>query len=233
MRFLTALPKRYEGEIVLGVATSTLDDGGDVVATSDLRQVTAADVERAAAGLTGEIMQVPPMVSAVRVGGRRLHEIARAGEVVERAARPVTVERFAVVPTGDPLVWRAEVTCSSGTYIRVLAADVGTALGGFAHLRNLRRTGIGSHTVEDAVPLAELELDPVAPLMTPARALADYPVLSVTDDLAAQVSHGRPLSREALGAAGNGPWAVLDSGGSLIAVYEDRGRESLLPAVVL
>jgi tRNA pseudouridine55 synthase len=233
LRFLTALPKRYEGEIVLGVATSTLDDAGDVVSTSDLSHVTAADVEAAARSLTGDILQVPPMVSAVRVGGRRLHELARAGEEVERAARPVTVSRFDVAPTADPLVWKACVTCSSGTFVRVLAADVGVALGGGAHLRNLRRTGIGSHAVEDATPLAELETDRVSPVMTPARALADYPVLTVADDVAVLVGHGRPLSPEVLGASGAGPWALLDGTGTLLAVYEDRGRESLLPAVVL
>ena len=251
LRFLTALPKRYEGEIVLGVATTTLDDAGEVVATSDLSHVTADEVRAAAAALTGPILQVPPMVSAVRVGGRRLHELARQGEVVERAARPVTVERFDVAPTADPRVWRADVVCSSGTFVRVLAADVGTALGGGAHLRNLRRTAIGSFRVEDATTLADLEPDPTGPVMTPARALADYQALTVSDDIAVQVGHGRPLGREvlgapgapglpgaprlpgALGAVGDGPWAVLDGAGTLLAVYEDRGRDTLLPAVVL
>jgi len=233
LRFLTVLHKRYEGEIVLGVATTTLDDAGEVVATSDLSHVTADDVRAAAAALTGPIMQMPPMVSAVRVGGRRLHELARAGEEVERAPRPVTVDRFDVEPTDDPSVWRASVTCSSGTFVRVLAADVGIALGGGAHLRALRRTGIGSFVVEDATPLAALEADPARPVMTPARALGDYPALTVVEDLAVQVGHGRPLSRDALAAEGGGPWAILDGAGTLLAVYEDRGRDALLPAVVL
>ena len=99
----------------------------------------------AAAGLTGEIEQVPPMVSAVKVGGRRLHELARQGIEVERPARPVTVYRFDTGPDPErPGVYRAEVECSSGTYVRVLAHDLGRALGGGAHVANLRRTRIGS-----------------------------------------------------------------------------------------
>src|SRR3954465_10245293 len=100
--------------------------------------VTVDDVRRAVdAHLLGPIEQVPPMVSAIKIGGRRLHELAREGVEVERAPRPVTVHRFDVEPTDDPLVYRIDVDCSTGTYVRTLAADVGRALGGGAHLRGL------------------------------------------------------------------------------------------------
>ena len=153
LRFLTVLPKSYVGEIVLGTETTTLDDQGEVVATHDMASVTDDEVTAAARALTGAIEQVPPMVSAVKVGGRRLHEIARSGDQVERAPRPVTVHRFDVAPVADhPGVYRAEVSCSSGTYVRTLADDLGHALGGGAHLRNLRRTAIGSFTLAEALP---------------------------------------------------------------------------------
>ena len=98
MRFLTALPKTYEAEVVLGTATSTLDASGDVVGTYDMSHVTPAQVQAAADGLTGAIEQMPPMVSAVKVGGRRLHELARQGVEVDRPTRPVTVYRFDTTP---------------------------------------------------------------------------------------------------------------------------------------
>jgi len=118
LRFLTALGKTYVGEVVLGTTTSTLDAGGEVTGRFDMADVTIDDVRAAAADLTGPIMQVPPMVSAVRVDGRRLHELAREGIEIDRAPRPVVVHRFEVAPTDDPLVMRIEVSCSSGTYIR-------------------------------------------------------------------------------------------------------------------
>ena len=212
LRYLTALPKSYTGEVVLGSATATLDASGDVVATYDMRDVTLDDVQLAAAGLVGEIEQIPPMVSAVKVGGRRLHEMARAGEEVERAPRRVTVTRFDVRPTDDPCVFAVDVDCSSGTYVRTLAADVGTALGGGAHLRNLRRTAIGSFTVEEGTPLDSLSPDHA---LAPAVALRDYPAVVVDADELVAVSHGRPIAARA-----DGPWCVVDGDGELVAVYE-------------
>lgn len=234
LRFLTDLPKRYVGEVVLGVATSTLDDGGEVTGRWDQSQTTVEQLRAVAATLTGPILQVPPMVSAVHVDGRRLHELARQGIEVARPPRPVTVHDFTVDPSGEPGVWRVAVTCSSGTYIRVLAADLGAALGGGAHLRRLRRTAIGSFGLESAHTLEVIEADPAAAAMAPAAALIDYPAVAVDAETAALVAHGRPLAAERLGAAGPGPWAVVDGGGSLLAVYEDRGGSTtLFPAMVL
>lgn len=212
LRFLTALPKTYTCEVVFGVETTTLDAAGDVVATHDMRDVTLEAARAAAAGLTGDILQVPPMVSAVKVGGQRLHALARKGEEVEREARPVTVHRFDVAATDDPLVLRVEVECSSGTYVRTLAADLGAVLGGGAHLRNLRRTAAGSFFVEDAVPLERLTLDHALP---PAAVMRDYPSLTVDDADADHIAHGR---RPAVAQAG--VWAALDSSGQLLAVCD-------------
>src|SRR5438270_8383956 len=142
LRYLNDLPKTYTGEVVLGLETSTLDASGTPTARWDMSSVTPDEVQEELPQFVGDIEQIPPMVSAVHVGGKRLHELAREGIEVEREPRKVHVESFTAEPTDDPLVYRIEVTCSSGTYIRSLAADLGHALGGGAHLRNLRRTAI-------------------------------------------------------------------------------------------
>ena len=230
MRFLTALPKTYEGEVVFGTSTSTLDASGEVTGTWDMSEVSLADVRSAAEALTGPIDQVPPMVSAVKVDGRRLHALAREGIEVERKARPVVVHRFEVAPGLTPGVFRIEVECSSGTYIRVLAADLGAALGGGAHLRNLRRTRIGSFTVEDARPVDELT---PAVVLTPAQALRDLDQVVVPRGVHQHVARGLPLDRVPLGITGDGPWGLVDEGHRLLAVYEATDTDRIRPAVVL
>jgi tRNA pseudouridine55 synthase len=230
MRFLTALPKTYEAEVVLGTATSTLDASGEVRGTWEMDAVGLAEVRAAAATLTGPIEQVPPMVSAVKVGGRRLHALAREGIEVDRAARPVTVYRFDVAPGLAPGVFRIEVECSSGTYVRVLAADLGTALGGGAHLRNLRRTRIGSFTTDDARLVDELT---PAVVLTPAQALRDLDQVVVSTDVQRHIGRGLALDRVPLGVTGDGPWGLVDEGHRLLAVYEATETDRIRPAVVL
>jgi len=232
LRFLTDQPKAYEGEVVLGRTTTTLDASGDTTGTWEMSAVTLADVQRVASSLTGLIFQVPPMVSAVKVGGRRLHELARAGVEIERAPRPVTVDRFDVSesPGGEPGVFRFAVACSSGTYVRVLAADLGAMLGGGAHLRALRRTRCGSFTLGDARPLAEMGPDR---LLAPAQALRDLSAVEVDDEVAALVSRGLALDRVSVGATGEGPWALVDAGGDLLAVYEATDTDRMVAACVL
>jgi tRNA pseudouridine55 synthase len=229
MQFMTGLAKSYDAEIVLGVATSTLDAGGEVTAEWDMSAVTFDDVRVAAARLTGHLLQVPPMVSAVKVGGRRLHELARAGVEVEREARPVTVTRFEVQSL-DAGVVRASIDCSSGTYIRVLAADLGAALGGGGHVRRLRRTAVGPWEVDDAVPLDELDGSSVIP---PAGCVPWLARVEVEPDVAAQVANGRVLDVAVLGVSGGGPWAVVDETGELLAVYQAHDAGSSKPVVVL
>ena len=248
MQYMSGLAKSYTTEIVLGVATTTLDDSGEVTATWDMSAVTVDDARRVAAALTGPISQVPPMVSAVKIGGRRLHELARAGIEVERPARPVTVHRFDLQPaapaaTGDAAagpdgagrgpVLAARVDCSSGTYIRVLADDLGRLLGGGGHVRNLRRVAVGPWRVEDATAL-----DAIGPehLIRPADALPWLAAATVTGETESFVRHGRVLPLEVLSATGppaDGPWRVLDGAGHLLAVYENHKPGLAKPTVVL
>jgi tRNA pseudouridine55 synthase len=243
LQFVTGLPKSYEAEVVLGVATTTLDAAGEVTGRWDQRSVTLGEARRAAAGFIGTTMQVPPMVSAVKVGGRRLHQLARAGVEVERPARQITVTRFDVDPIPDQPgsseqdrsepegpVLRVGIDCSSGTYVRVLAADLGVALGGGAHVRKLRRTAVGPWTAEHAIPLDDLDL---ASLLPPAAALPWMDRVTVSDDSAVEVAHGKVLEAAAIGVAGPGPWSVVARSGELLAVYESYGPGLVKPAVVL
>jgi tRNA pseudouridine55 synthase len=233
LRFLTALPKEYTCEVVFGVETDTLDADGEVTATHDMAGLTSDRVRAAAVGFVGDIEQVPPMVSAVKVDGKRLHELARAGIEVEREPRPVTIHELRLDPTDDPLVYRLDVVCSSGTYVRTLAADLGGALGGGAHLRALRRTRIGSFGIDEAVPFTkETTADQIA-VLSPAEALRDYPAVTVDAALATDVGHGKVLDLAALGATGDGPWAVRGPAGELLAVYEMHGEGRAKPAVVV
>jgi tRNA pseudouridine55 synthase len=230
LRFLTALPKTYQAEVILGTATSTLDASGEVTGTWDMGGVSLAEVRAAAVGLTGPIEQIPPMVSAVKVGGQRLHNLARAGIEVERAARPVTVHRFEVEHGSAPGSFRFEVECSSGTYVRVLAADLGTRLGGGAHLADLRRTRIGSFTTEEARPVDELT---PAVILTPAQALRDLDQVVVPAQVQTLVARGLALDRIPLGVTGDGPWGLVDDGHRLLAVYESTDTDRIRPSVVL
>ena len=224
LRFLTALGKTYTAEVVFGTETNTLDAAGEVTATHDMTGLTEQRVRAAVVDhLTGPIMQVPPMVSALKVDGRRLHELAREGIEVEREARPVTVHRFDVWPTDDPLVYRIEVQCSSGTYIRSLAADLGHLVGGGAHLRSLRRTACGSFDEAQAASPDE------APLLSPAEAMRDYPHVAVDGDTVALVRNGRSLPVW----EGDGPWAVCGPDGELVAMYERVDARTAKPDVVL
>jgi tRNA pseudouridine55 synthase len=225
MRYMTSMGKTYTGEIVLGRSTSTLDAAGDVTGVFDMSGVTVEQARSVVAEhLVGPIMQVPPMVSAVRVDGRRLHELAREGLEVEREPRPVVIHHFALDATDDAAVLAIEVRCSSGTYIRTLADDLGRLLGGGAHLRRLRRTAVGSFTVDEARPPDECELLP------PWMSMRDYQLAVVDDATAELVEHGRVLAAF----DGEPPWAVMgQTTGDLLAVYEPFGEGLAKPSVVL
>ena len=230
LKYLGYPEKRYTGVVVLGTATSTLDASGEVTGTWDMRAVEPAAVVAAAEALTGDILQIPPMVSAVQVGGKRLHELARKGVEVDREPRPVTIHAFEVGPPVGAGRYPIEVTCSSGTYIRSLAADLGEILGGGAHLAELRRTAIGTFTVHDAVPIEGLTPEH---LLSPAQAMRHLRSVTVDGDLVTAVGHGKPIALDALGATGLGPWAVLSTEGDLLAVYEPHRTGTAKPSVVL
>jgi tRNA pseudouridine55 synthase len=224
LRFVEKTRKGYVGEVVLGSSTSTLDSAGDVTERFAMDGVTIDQARAAVAGhLVGDIEQVPPMVSAIRVDGRRLHELAREGIEVERSPRPVTVYRFDVIDWVEPGVLAIEVECSAGTYIRSLADDLGRLLGGGAHLRRLRRTRVGDFTVDEARPPEESELLPVA------AAVRTLDAVGVDDGTAVLVGNGRILDRW----EGDGPWAVFGPTGELLAVYEAVDDRRAKPAVVL
>lgn len=220
LRYLGDLPKSYVGAARLGVETDTLDADGTVVRSAAVA-ATREEVAAAAAALLGGSMQTPPAYSAVKVRGRKLYQAARRGEELEAPARPVRVEAFDV--TGfDAATFAFAVTCSGGTYVRVLVADVGRALGCGAHLTALRRTAIGPFSVGEGRSPATARPLPIE------RAVAHLPRLALEAEEAEAASHGR-----ALGPAGiEGPYAVFDPDGRLIGVYRDDGSMAR-PEVIL
>jgi tRNA pseudouridine55 synthase len=237
LRYVSGVDKDYLGEVVLGSTTTTLDEDGEVLERFNMAGVTVEEVAAAAQGLTGQIDQMVPMVSAVKVGGQRLHKLARAGTEVERPVRRVTVERFDVHDGAEAGTFGVHVTCSSGTYVRVLAADLGAALGGGAYLRGLRRTRVGSFTASDAKTLAEIEAafaeGDESVLRPPLDALGSLGKLTVTGAVRTDVAHGRPLERAAIGATGPGPFALVDHAGELLAVYDGRPDDDTVRASVV
>ncbi|HEX5691816.1 MAG TPA: tRNA pseudouridine(55) synthase TruB, partial [Roseiflexaceae bacterium] len=154
-----ATSKRYHSVVFLGATTTTDDAEGEIIARAPLPALDSQAIEAALAAFRGTILQVPPMFSALHHEGRRLHELARAGQIVERAARPVTIEQLHLLDWSPPLL-TLDVVCGKGTYIRSLARDVGEALGCGGYLQALRRTAVGTFTVADAVSLETLEALP-------------------------------------------------------------------------
>ncbi len=229
MRYATAGEKTYQCEVVLGSETSTLDSSGEVTARHHM-VLEPDEVREASKAFLGEIQQVPPMVSAVRVGGRRLHELAREGVEVERAPRHITVSSFDLQPTSDPLVYRAVITCSAGTYVRTLGADLGSALGGGAHIRALRRTASGSFGEDQAAAPDEARLRPVVDMVGSMTRM----LVSVSDHPTIRNGGVLPFDRY----QGEGPWAVVaahpDTGGSdeLLAVHELVGDRIRVGVVI-
>lgn len=220
LRYLGDLPKSYAGRGRLGEETDTLDAEGEVVRSASVH-ASRADVERACAALVGESMQTPPAYSAVKVGGRKLYDAARKGDVLEAPARRVRVDAFEV-SAFDGLDVDVRITCSGGTYVRVLIADVGRALGCGAHLVRLRRTAIGPFRVEDAEPPGRGEPLPIE------RAVAHLPSVRLDPEEARAAAHGRVL-----GPAGiDGPYGVYAPDGALRGIYRDAGA-SARPEVVL
>ncbi len=234
IRFLQDLPKEYVAEALFGVATDTLDADGAIVAREPM-EFTPEEVEQVMGRFRGTILQVPPMVSALKVGGRRLYELAREGVEVEREARPVEIyelELLDATPGPYPQV-RFRVVCGKGTYVRTLADDIAAALGGRAHLTALRRTRVGSITLDDAHTLADLEGRWEDAMLDPASGLRDLPGVVVDPETARAVSHGIRFARSPAPEIPEGvPFRVLDDSGRLLAVYRASG-EKAVPEVVV
>jgi tRNA pseudouridine55 synthase len=258
-QFLSNDAKEYEAVVRFGYATETGDAtgarakgdesetvGGSVRAWSD------EEIEAALSALRGEIEQVPPMYSAKKIGGKKLYELARKGETVERAARRIKVYEFEAVPQayGRLLVWNEDgtcdmmvrVRCSAGTYVRVLAEDLGERLGVGAHLIALRRTRAGEFRIETAVTIDELktkaEEETATNLLLPMdAALSVLPFVHLTADEARRVGHGRPvslMSKEGASYPDGQRVRLRDESGNLVAIgaYDSR-LQTLRPVIVL
>jgi len=224
LRFVEKTSKAYVGEVVFGTETDSLDADGEVTAIHEMGAIDLAAAQAAVdAHLLGDIEQVPPMVSAIKIDGKRLHELAREGKEVDRPPRPVTIHSFQLMPTDDPSVLLAAVECSSGTYVRTLAADLGHLLGGGAHLRNLRRTAVGRFTLGEAAPPDECTLLPVE------AAVRTVDRVELPAGLAGVVANGGVLPAW----DGAGPWALFGPDGALLAVYERYGATDAKPMVVV
>jgi tRNA pseudouridine55 synthase len=219
--------KAYTATIRLGATTRTDDAEGEVLTTADASGVEDAAIAAGMAALTGAIEQVPSAVSAIKVDGRRAYARVRAGEEVVLAARPVTVSEFRLLARRGPDLDVA-VQCSSGTYVRALARDLGAALGVGGHLTALRRTRVGPFTLEHARTLDELERDPVLSLELDAAVAAAFPRRDLDAALAADISHGRPLPATGL----DGTYGVFAPDGRALALVSERGRQAR-PVVVL
>jgi tRNA pseudouridine55 synthase len=222
--FLLDADKEYRATARLGVTTDTLDAQGRVMETRPVVGATAEAIEAALAGLRGPIEQTPPMYSALKRGGRPLHSYARAGETVERAARPVVVHELVLEEFTPPDEVRLRVRCSKGTYVRVLAADLGAALGVGAHLTALRRLASGPFHLAQALTVSavqeRLAAGAAVPFVGLAEALVHLPALAVTEAAGAAVRQGRRMGWGELGAAEPpvGQVRLLDERGGLVAV---------------
>ena len=196
---MVGLDKTYAATIALGAATTTDDAEGEETTTADASHVTSADLTAPIAALTGDIEQVPSSVSAIKVDGERAYKRVRDGEQVELQARPVTVSRFEVLAfrpataAGERAEVDVVVDCSSGTYIRALARDLGEALGVGGHLTALRRTRIGPFAVDGAPVADALPEEGARELLLPpaAAAIRILPVAQLDDERAANLAHGR------------------------------------------
>ena len=229
IRYVQGASKTYLATAQFGVATDTLDADGAVLSRSPM-EFEESDFHAVVPRFIGDIMQVPPMVSALKIDGRRLYELAREGKEVERKARPVRIDRIEVLEFAPGMYPEVtfEVDCGSGTYIRTLAADLGRALGGSAHLIGLRRTRIGALRVADAHRLDPLaSVDPIEGAVVSMRnvLLQELPEVRVDGGTALGVRNGRPLPAD-LAPAPDAPFCVTDTEGRLLAVYSSDGARS-------
>jgi len=196
--YLTGLDKVYEGYMRLGVVTDSYDMDGEVLEENTVPELTESALQDAMEEFAGQILQTPPMVSAVKVGGQRLYKLARKGETVERKPRQVTVKEFKLIEYTPPLV-KFRVRCSSGTYVRALCHEVGRLLGCGATLDSLRRTAVGRHTVDDAVAADDLKTpeDVYEHLIRMGDAL-DLPSVTVRRGGERTLASGGSIRRQAL-----------------------------------
>lgn len=217
---LTATDKSYSATIRLGQTTTTEDAEGEVLQSVSAASVTDEQIEAAVAALRGDIEQVPSAVSAIKVGGQRAYKLAREGQTVELAARPVRIGRFEVLAVrrvDDFVDVDVEVDCSSGTYIRALARDVGVALGVGGHLTALRRTKVGRYGLDEARTLDELAEEARLSYSLDEACLVGFPRRDLTDAETEDTRHGRALTPAGI----DGVYAATAPDGRVIALLQD------------
>lgn len=231
LTYIVGLDKEYRATIRLGASTTTDDAEGDETARASAASVAAVTPEQVREGLarlTGAIEQVPSAVSAIKVDGKRAYARVRAGEDVQLAGRPVTVSAFDLLGSsrGDGFLdLDVRVACSSGTYIRALARDLGAALGVGGHLTRLRRTRVGPFDVTDAAGLSDLNV--AERLVSPADAAARlFPRLDLTAEQATDLGNGKRIRVPDDQPAGDGPIAAIAPGDRLVGLVEIRGAEA-------
>ena len=232
--FFLDADKEYEAEALLGVATDTYDATGVVVRKCDPAGVTEEHLRNVLQGFQGRIRQRVPAFSAVRQGGVRLYERARAREVVETPEREVEIRCIELLEAALPR-FRFRVVCSKGTYVRSLAHDIGDALGVGCHLVGLRRVRTGAFGLEHAVPLASVAEAARAgrlPLIPPERAVAHLPSRIVTADVERRVRNGQRLQPRDVGDPSPGLFAVLNGEGRLVAVAQAPPAQDGLISIV-
>ncbi|MGV0586352.1 tRNA pseudouridine(55) synthase TruB [Mycobacteroides chelonae] len=226
MGLLTLTTKSYAATIRFGQSTSTDDAEGEVLQTVSASHLTDGDIEAAVARLRGDIEQVPSSVSAIKVDGQRAYKLAREGQSVELAARPVSISRFDVLAVrrpGDGYVdVDVEVDCSSGTYIRALARDAGAALGVGGHLTALRRTRVGDFSLERARTLDELADDATLTLDLDTACRDGFPRRDLDAAEVDSVRNGRPLAAAGI----EGTYAAVDADNRVIALLADKGSHT-------
>lgn len=215
--------KAYLATIILGAATTTDDAEGEVTSSADASGVRDSDIAAEIAALTGDILQKPSAVSAVKVDGKRAYARVRAGEEVDLPARPVTVHRFDVLATrreGQRVELDVMVDCSSGTYVRALARDLGSALGVGGHLAALRRTSVGPFTLAQARTLDEVERAPGLSLSLSEAVAAAFPRVDVAASAAHAIRHGQRIPAAGI----DGTYGVFGPDGRVLALARDSGR---------
>ncbi|MDM4143017.1 MULTISPECIES: tRNA pseudouridine(55) synthase TruB [Mycobacterium] len=228
---LTATTKSYTATIRLGQSTSTDDAEGELVRSVPARRLTGEAIESAVAGLRGDIQQVPSTVSAIKVDGKRAYRLAREGQAVELAARPVRIDRFevcAIRAGGDVVDLDVEVDCSSGTYIRALARDLGAALEVGGHLTALRRTRVGRFGLDQAYPLDELAERPRLSYGLDEACLLIFPRRDLSSDQAEATANGRSLQPAGI----DGVYAACDPDGRVMALLRDEGSRTKSVVVI-
>ncbi|MEO9180153.1 MAG: tRNA pseudouridine(55) synthase TruB, partial [Acidimicrobiales bacterium] len=223
LRFAQSEVKRYGGRVKFGVTTDSLDADGAVTDQQPVPTLTPHIMDAATGAMLGPQQQTPPMVSAIKIDGQRLHKLARQGVEVERPLRKITVSAFTLSPTDDPSVWEFDVVCSVGTYVRVLLSDLAHHVGTIAHLVALRRLSSGSHRVEDAFTIDQLSSVVAkgdSALLAPAAFVTALEHVTLNDDQSRAMRMGQRVALS--GEYVKEEIAAMDADGNLVGILKRR-----------